>query len=122
MNATYWWIVFLLVVSLFVLMITTVIKNKVVYKHPVRIFKTREYGGVKELNCNGGYIGRKNSASFFQIKPSKINPFKKINLNTTPNPKYMDQDNRVYYWQLDLDTYVQMKRTFDKSIVSFNSC
>jgi heme A synthase len=120
MIGTYvWMIIILMLVGAVIFIIASFARGRIVYKYPVRIFKTREYGGVKELNCKGGYIGRKNSASFFQIKTSKWLPWKKINLNTTPNPKYMDQDNRVYYWQIDLDTYVQMRRTFDKSVVSF---
>jgi hypothetical protein len=76
------------------------IRQKMIFKYPVRIFKVRENGGVKELNCKGGYIGRKNSASFFQIKTGKL-PWQKVNLNTTPSPSMMDQDNRVYYKQID---------------------
>jgi len=94
-------------------------RNKTIYKHPVRIFKIRENGKVKEINCKGGYIGRKNSAPFFRIKLGKW-WWQVLDLTTTPDPKYMDEDDRVYYKQIDVDTYVQMKRTFAKSEIIFN--
>jgi uncharacterized membrane protein YcjF (UPF0283 family) len=34
-------------------------------------------------------------------------------------PKYMDQDNRVYYKQIDLNTYIQLQRTFDEDEIKF---
>lgn len=114
-----WWIVFwsLLVIGIIVMVIMQ-IRKKMVFKYPVRIFKARENGGVKEVNGVGGYIGRKNSASFFQIQIGKL-PWNRVNLNTTPDPRYMDQDNRVYYKQIDLSTYIQMKRTFLANEVRF---
>jgi len=114
----FWWVFWTLMVAGVIFVIVSMIRNKVVFKYPVRIFRARENGGVKELNCKGGYIGRKNSASFFQIKTGKW-PWQKVNLNTTPIPQYMDQDNRVYYKQIDLSTYIQLRRTFNKDAVQF---
>jgi hypothetical protein len=94
------------------------LRRRMIFIYPVRIFKTRESGGVKEINWKGGYITRKNSASYFQIIGKM--PWQKINLNTTPNPKFMDQDNRVYYKQIDLGTYVQLKRTFANETITFD--
>lgn len=115
----FWWIIWTLLTGLIIAWIVSFIRNKAIFKYPVRIFKTRESGAVKEQNCKGGYIGRKNSASFFQIKIGPF-PWQKVNFNTTPNPKYMDQDNRVYYKQIDLGTYLQLKRAFDKEVISFS--
>jgi hypothetical protein len=116
----FWWILWVFLIGLIVLSLISMIRTKAIFKYPVRIFKTRENGAVKEQNCKGGYIGRKNSASYFQIKTGMF-PWQKINLNTTPNPKYMDQDNRVYYKQIDLGTYIQLKRNFDNSSVCFDA-
>jgi hypothetical protein len=114
----FWWVIFILIIGGIIFLTISSIRKKIVFIYPVRIYKTRESGGVKETNWKGGYIGRKNSASYFQIKGRF--PWQKINLNTTPNPKYMDQDNRVYYKQIDLGTYVQLKRTFDKEAITFS--
>lgn len=115
----FWWLIWILLIGAVLFLIISAIRNKKLYIYPVRIFQTRESGSVKEKNCRGGYIGRKNSASFFQIKTGKM-PWQKLNLNTTPNPMYMDQDNRVYYKQIDLGTYVQLKRDFSREAISFS--
>jgi hypothetical protein len=86
---------------------------KKTYKYPVRILRTRENGKVKEINCLGGYINRGVAgAEFFRIKPSFL---KSIDLTETPKLKYVDEDDRVYYKQIDLNTFVQMKRTIQDS-------
>lgn len=116
-----WWIVFFVVMGILVITLVILqIRKKMIFKYPVRIFKTRENGSVIEQNCMGGYIGRKNSASYFQIKTGKM-PWMKVNLNTTPNPKFMDEQNRVYYKQIDLGTYIQLKRTFANNAVTFDA-
>jgi len=115
----FWWIFYIFIIGIVAALVISMIRTKMTFKYPVRIFKTRESGAVKEQNCKGGYIGRKNSASFFQIKTGRM-PWQKINLNTTPNPKFMDQDNRVYYKQIDLGTYVQLKRGFDRDAITFS--
>ena len=84
-------------------------RNKKVYCYPVRVFRVRENGKVIEFNTKGGYIGRKNSAPFFRIK---LRWFKSVDLTTTPKPEFMDEQNRVYYKQIDIDTYVQLHRQF----------
>jgi len=112
LGFNYWWILWTLIVGLIIVGIVSFIKGKNTYRYPVRIFKVRENGGTKESNCKGGYIGRKNSGSFFRIKTG-IFPWQTIDLNTTPDPRYMDQDNRVYYKQIDVGTYIQLKRDFD---------
>ena len=118
LGFNYWWILWTILIGVFVYLLISLIRNKIIFRYPVRIFKTRENGSVKEQNCKGGYIGRKNSASFFRIKLGRF-PWQKADLNTTPDPKNMDQDNRVYYKQTDVGTYIQLKRMFDKGFVSF---
>lgn len=105
-----WYMLFLIPVIVLVIVLIVVFRNKAIFRYPVRIFKVRESGKVKEQNTTGGYINRKGSAPFFRIKIGKL---KHMDLTTTPNPEYMDEDDRVYYKQIDINTLVQMKRTFD---------
>ncbi len=95
-----------------------IIRNKVLYNYPVRIFRTRENGKVLEKNVKGGFINRKNSAPYFRIK---FGPFwwQGKNLNSTPKTALMDEQNRIYYNQIDIDTFVQMKREFNDDNVNF---
>ncbi len=90
-------------------------KKKYVYK--VRIYQTRENGSVKELNYKGGYFKGRSGVRFY-IKRGLL-PLNKIVLKTTPNPAMMDFENRVYYKQIDVDTFIQLKRVFDKDILLF---
>lgn len=106
-----WYIALVIPIILVVIIIATSVRNKVIYKHPVRIFKTRENGKVKEVNCKGGYIGRKNSAPFFRIKTGKW-WWQYVDLIKTPNPALMDEEDRVYYRQIDVDSFLQMRRDF----------
>lgn len=89
-------------------------KNKSIYKYKARIFRVRENGKVKESNYKAGYIGRKNSAPFFRIKTGKMWG-QQIDLITTPIVKYMDEEDRVYYLQLDVNTFVQLERKMNLS-------
>lgn len=100
---------YLLPVAIFVIWVSVVFRNKKLYHYPVRIFKVRENGKVIEFNTKGGYIGRKNSAPFFRIK---LGWFKSVDLTTTPRPEYIDEQDRVYYRQIDVDSYVQLRREF----------
>ncbi|MBA7490700.1 hypothetical protein ES702_01241 [subsurface metagenome] len=84
-------------------------RNKSIYRYKVRMFRIRENGKVKESNFKAGYIGRKNSAPFFRIKTGKW-WWQQIDLTTTPTVKYMDEEDRVYYLQVDVNTFVQLRR------------
>ena len=86
-------------------------RNKKIYTYKARIYRIREGGHYKELNYKAGYIRRVNSAPYFRIKTGFL---KGIDLITTPNPKYIDEEDRVYYKQIDVDTFVQMKRKMCK--------
>jgi hypothetical protein len=92
-------------------------REKKIFIYPVRIFKVRENGKVTEVNCKGGYVNRKNSAPFFRIKLGKW-WWQHVDLTKTPNPEGMDEQNRVYYKQIDVDTYVQLRRTFSPGLVT----
>jgi len=111
---------FLYVFPIFIILFLIIIyfRNKITYHYPVRIFKIRENGKFLENNYKGGYIARKNSAPFFRIKKG-FWWWQYVDLIKTPNPAYLDEQDRVYYSQIDVDTYIQLKRTFDKTIVNF---
>jgi len=98
-------------VILLLIFVIMKIRGKYTFKYPVRIFRIRENGKVIEANYVGGYIGRKNSAPFFRIKTGWF-PWQCVDLTTTPNPAYMDEQDRVYYKQIEVSTYIQMKRGF----------
>ncbi|MHA1225344.1 MAG: hypothetical protein ACTSPV_01210 [Candidatus Hodarchaeales archaeon] len=87
-------------------------RNKKIYVYPVRIFRTRENGKVIEKNFKGGYIKRRGSSPYFRIKLGKW-WWQYTDLITTPNPEYMDEQNRVYLKQIDVGSFVQMRRYFD---------
>jgi len=93
-------------------------QDKKVYIYPVRIFRRRANGIVKEFNTFGGYI-TKSGITYFNVKMTK---FKKKAMDKLPNSELMDEDNRVYYWQLSPDApYIQVKRNFDvEQIVTAN--
>lgn len=111
------WIIPLVAIFIVVMMS---VRSNMIYKHPVRIFRIRENGKVIESNHRGGYIGRRGSAPFFRIKTGKWywGWWWTINLTTTPKPEYFDEQNRVYYKQIDVNTFIQMRREFpeDKNV------
>lgn len=104
------WLIPMVIVAIAIILY---IKNKKIYKYKVRIFRVRENGQFKEANFKGGYIGRKNSAPFFRIKTGMF-PWNVIELTETPKVEYMDTDDRVYYKQIDINTFIQMERQFHK--------
>lgn len=98
-------------IILFLIYVAYFIYNRSIYKFKVRIFRTRESGKVKENNYKGGYIGRRNLSPFFRIKTGKW-WWQYVDLIETPKPQYMDEEDRVYYKQIDVDSYIQLKREF----------
>jgi hypothetical protein len=93
-------------------------RNKFLYKYKVRVFRERENGKVKESNFVAGYINRKNSAPFFRIKTGKW-WWQYLDLTETPKVQYMDEDDRVYYKQIDINSYVQMRRIIEGDRIKF---
>jgi len=85
-------------------------QNKKIFIYPVRIHRQRNNGMVKEINIFGGYI-KKGQITKFVVKMTK---FKKKELDSLPDSALMDEDNRVYYWQVSPDSpLVQVKRSFE---------
>lgn len=102
----------------FIAIIVVVIRNKYIYKYQVRVFRTRENGKVKESNYKGGYIGRKNLAPFFRVKTGKW-WWQYVDFIETPKIEFMDEDDRLYYKQIDVATFIQLKRNFVGGILQF---
>ena len=107
-------------IPLFIIVVAVIIyiKNKKIYRYKIRIFRVRENNKVKEANFKGGYVGRKNSAPFFRIKTGMF-PWNVIELTETPKVEFMDEEDRVYYKQIDINTFVQIKRNFNKEGLEF---
>lgn len=90
-----------------------------IYTYKVRIFQIRENGSVKEKNYKAGFI---EGGRIFNIRTSKFNPKKRIKLNRSPDPHFIDEDNRVYYKQIGVgsNNLIQLKRVFDETSVNLN--
>ena len=112
------WILFAILIPIVVIgfMAWAWYQNKFIFKFNVRIFRTREGGKVKEGNFKGGYINRKNNAPFFQIKTGL---FSRINMIETPKVEFMDEEDRLYYKQIDVNTYIQLRREFAENKLIF---
>lgn len=84
-------------------------QDKKVYIYPVRIYRQRNNGQVKELNTFGGYV-KKGQFIQFLVKQGA---WKKKAMDKLPLSEWMDEDNRVYYWQVSPDApLIQVKRDF----------
>jgi len=105
------YLLYALPVILIIIFVITSARNKSIYKFKVRVFRERENGKVKESNYKGGYIGRKNSAPFFRVKRGRW-WWQFIDFIETPKIQYMDEEDRIYYKQIDVNTFVQMRRDF----------
>ena len=100
------------------LVVAVVMRNRMAYNYPVRIFRMRENGKVLETNCKGGYVKRKNSAPYFRIKTGFF-WWQKIDLTTTPKPEHIDEQNRIYYKQIDVGSFAQVRREFNDEGVTY---
>lgn len=114
----WFWIVLVILLIVVLVIVIMVIRYKVIFKYPVRIFRIRENEKCIEANYKGGYRGRRGSAPFFQIKTGRF-PWQHIDLNTTPNPAYFDEQNRVYYKQIDVNAFIQLRRGFGSSTIDY---
>lgn len=86
------------------------VHEKKVYIHPVRIFKRRDSGKVKEINKKGGFVKTKSGIRLFRVKIGAM-PWSTRD-EDLPDMRYMDEDDRVYYNQIDPDMWIQCDRTF----------
>lgn len=108
----------LIPVVLIFISIYMVYRDKTIFTWKVRLYQVRENGTVKERNYKAGFI---QGGKIFRIKTSKWNSRRKIDLNRSPDPKYVDEENRVYYKQIGVGSHnlMQLKRVFDEDIVKF---
>lgn len=84
-------------------------QDKKVFIYPVRIFKQRANGLVKEQNVWGGYKKVGNISTFVL----KMSAWGKKPMEKLPNSEYMDEENRIYYWQVSPDSpLIQVSRQF----------
>lgn len=99
-------------ITLVLVLVYRMYKNKQIFVFPVRIYQRRENGKVREKNAVGGFMLDKDKVPFFRIKLSRFKPWMKVDLRHLPDAHMMDEENRVYYNQIDPWTYIQVKRTF----------
>jgi len=106
--------IFFLVLVILII-IAMILRDKFLYTFKVRIFRTRENGKVIEINKKGGFITR-GSITFFVIK---YGPFWWQNKYLTENPRLdcIDEENRVYYKQIGINSFVQLRRVFKEDEV-----
>lgn len=113
-------ILLVLLPLIFIIVIAYLVyRDKSIYTWKVRLYQIRDNGTVKEKNYKAGFI---QGGKLFRIKTSKFNPRKKIDLNRSPDPKYVDEENRVYYKQIGVGSHnlMQLERVFDDSKVKFS--
>jgi len=109
LGSTFTYLLYILPVIAVIIILIMWFRNRAVFKYKVRVFRERENRKVKESNYVGGYIGRKNSAPFFRVKTGRW-WWQYVDFIETPKIQYMDEEDRVYYSQIDVGTFIQMKR------------
>jgi hypothetical protein len=108
-GTTFKYVLYLLPVPIVIIIVAAWIRHRIIFKYKVRVFRVRENGKVLESNYVGGYIGRKNLAPFFRVKTGRW-WWQYIDFIETPKIEYMDEEDRLYYKQIDVGTFVQLKR------------
>jgi len=93
-------------------------RNKEIFRWKVRNFRRRESGRVKESNIKGGYLKNKEGIPFFRIKLHRFKFWQRADLYTLPDAKFISEDDRIYYNQIDPFTFVQCKRTFSTRMIN----
>jgi len=84
------------------------------YRFPVSIISEREGGGTKERETRGAIIARRGSSPYFSLKTgfrsSKMLP-------KLPRLYGMTGSDRLYFYQKDPDTFIQLKRNLSEGLV-----
>lgn len=105
-----YWIIWGLVIMGVLIFAYMKYQDKKIYKYPVRVLRQRNNGQVKETNTFGGYIKGKGGVTQFLIKQGR---FKKKAMDKLPLSQFMDEDERIYYYQISPDApLIQVKRDF----------
>lgn len=108
------YILYGLLFTLIAVMIFKHLRNKEIFKYKVRVFRRREGKQPKEIDCKGGFIKGSDGIQKFRIKLNKLKPWLKVDLDKIPDARYMDEQDRIYYYQLDPTTFIQAKRIFNE--------
>lgn len=84
-------------------------RNKRIFIFPCGVYRRR--GNERKIRiCKGGYI-KKDKIRTFRIKWGRVNaPWNRKDLDFLPDTNYMDSEGRIYFDQLDPDTYVQVRK------------
>lgn len=112
--STFVWVV---LISGLIISLVLVIRNKLKYKYIGEIIKRRQDGfeeGSQQgqfVSGKAGYFKTKTGKTVFRIKYG-FAPWQKFELTKLPNPKYMI-GNKVYYIQLNKDSFAQAKMDID---------
>lgn len=81
--------------------------NKKVWRFPITIFRRRSNGQVIRFETKGGYIKDRKGLTSFKIRLGRV---KKHELDYLPDTNLMDaSDGRLYFNQLDPETFIQTK-------------
>jgi hypothetical protein len=106
------YVIYLLIIVAVGWYVWKIYSDKKIFKYPVRIFRRRSNGLIREFNSNGGYIKKgKSDETIFIIK---MGFFKTKELPRLPNSELIDEDDRIYYYQLSPEApLIQCKRTFN---------
>ena len=100
-----------------VLIIGTLIYNKVKYKYEGEVYKRRQsdFGSnspsAKIVSGKAGYFTKKTGKTVFRIKYGPM-PWHRIEMSKLPDPQYMI-GNKVVYFQLNKDNLIQAKVEID---------
>jgi hypothetical protein len=98
--------IYMLVFALVAFVIYKYIKNVITYKFPI-VINARRGNARKVRYGKGGYIKKKGLRTF-RLRWGKLIKWGK-NLDFLPDTSLMDSDGRLYFDQLDPDTYAQVR-------------
>lgn len=110
------WVIPVLLIIVILIAVLFITRQRSIYRYPVTIFREREAGGIKERETKGGIIERKNSAPFFAIK---MGMFKRKEIYKLPDLSGMTHNDRLYYYQKNPDSYIQLKRKLTAEVIQF---
>jgi len=115
-KSTITWLIPAIGIMLVLGVILYIVMQRRKFNFPVTILSEREGGGFKEVEVRGGFVARRGTSPYFRIK---FGLFKFRDLITPPKLEGITGINRIYYYQKDIDTFVQMRREIDPTIIKF---
>lgn len=103
------WIAIIMVVICVLILVGSMIKNKMIFVFRHRTLRLRKDQKSKEVIGKAGFITKRNGIKYFRLKLGRM-PWQKIDLIDHPNLNEMDGNNTVYYTQLGPEIFLQSKR------------